>query len=372
MSVQSSGANKQKNRNYLFEISFLRAFACMAVVGVHVTATHYYANAQTWHWFTYFINQVGRFGTTIFAVLSGFLLFYQVRKRGFNTKKFITSRFSKILLPFLIWSFAYRYMVFHYDGLEFQGLGAELQRLLLGESFYHLYFIAIVVQFYFVFPLLQKIVRSRILMIVFALISLVISYKLFGFNPGVEGALGAFFASKTFMPIWLFYFAFGGVLAYFWEEIVGFATKRPWQMLVLALVVSAGAVVEYRITGQVSNRRLTNLINLPLLCIATIGMYPLLTKLTVIKKPLMVIGQYSMGIYLVHPMTLYLMVEYLPNSVWTVGNIPLLFLAVMVIGVVFIRLLQFIPLSGYVIPVPKIKKARPAQDASAERRLRSA
>jgi peptidoglycan/LPS O-acetylase OafA/YrhL len=207
-------------------------------------------------------------------------------------------------------------------------------------------------------------------MIVFAFIALIISYKLFGFNPGIEGAFGEFLTSKTFMPIWVFYFAFGGVLAYFWDEIVSFATKRPWQMLALALIVSAGAVVEYKVTGQVSNRRLTNLINLPLLCMATIGIYPLLSRWSVINKPLKLIGQYSMGIYLIHPMILYLFANHMPEHYWTVPNIPLMFLAVMLIAVMFIRVLQFIPLSGFIIPVPKMKKTRrTSQPESVEKRV---
>ncbi|UAL51543.1 acyltransferase [Metabacillus dongyingensis] len=358
MSAQSTGATSKKSRNYIFEIHFLRAFACIAVVGVHVTATHYYANEQTWHWFTYFLNQLGRFGTTTFAVISGFLLFYQVKRKGFEMGSFLKSRFSKILMPFLIWSLVYRVLTYHYDNQAAGDLWEELKKILMGESFYHLYFVAIVVQFYFIFPFIQKLFRTKTLMLVFAFIALIISYKFFGFNPGIEGDLGEFLASKTFMPIWVFYFAFGGVLAYFWEEIVRFATKRPWQMLALALIISAGAVVEYKVTGQVSNRRLTNLINLPLLCIATIGIYPLLSKWRVINKSLKLIGQYSMGIYLIHPMILYLFANHMPKHYWTVANVPLMFAAVMLIAVLFIRILQFIPLSGFIIPVPKIKKSK--------------
>ncbi|WP_191557197.1 acyltransferase [Metabacillus idriensis] len=372
MSAQSAGATSSKSRNYIFEIHFLRAFACIAVVGVHVTATHYYANEQTWHWFTYFINQLGRFGTTAFAVISGFLLFYQVKRKGFEMGSFLRSRFSKILIPFLIWSLVYRFLVYFYDQQAFGDLGSELTKILRGESFYHLYFVAIVVQFYFIFPFIQKLFRTKALMIIFAFIGLIISYKLFGFNPEIEGAFGEFLASKTFMPIWIFYFAFGGVLAYFWDEIVRFATKRPRQMLAVALIVSAGAVVEYNVTGQVSNRRLTNLINLPLLCIATIGIYPLLSKWNVINKPLKLIGQYSMGIYLIHPMILYLFANHMPDHYWTVSNVPLMFLAVMLIAVAFIRILQYIPHSGYIIPVPKIKKTKRTSQAESEKRVLSA
>jgi|GEM_PF-542453 surface polysaccharide O-acyltransferase-like enzyme len=373
MSAQSIDASSQKNKKYIFEIHFLRAFACLAVVGVHVSATHYGMNDETWHPFTYFLNQIGRFGTTIFAVISGFLLFYQVKRKGFEMGSFFKSRFSKILLPFLIWSLAYRFLLYYYDKQAFGDPGAELKKILMGDSFYHLYFVAIVVQFYIIFPILQKLFRTQTLMLVFAFVSLIISYNLYGFNPGIEGAFGEFLASKSFMPIWIFYFAFGGFLAYFWEEIVGFATKRPWKMLALALIVLGCGVVEYQTVGYISNRGLSNLVYIPLLCIASIGTYPLLAKWNVIKKPLTLIGQYSMGIYLIHPMILYLFARHLPDQYWSVSYVPLMFLAVMLIGVVFIRILQFIPLSGFIIPVPKIKKTKQeVQTEAVEKKIQSA
>ncbi|MGR3762957.1 acyltransferase [Rossellomorea sp. NS-SX7] len=369
MAPQTGGQPSQKT--YIFEIHFLRAFACLLVVGVHVSATNYGMNDETWNSFTYFMNQYGRFGTTIFAVIAGFLLFYQVKRRGFQLGRFLQSRFSKIVIPFLIWSAAYRYLLYYYDKQTFGDPVDEITKVLTGDSFYHLYFVAIVVQFYILFPFLQKIFRTQTLLLIFTFISLLISYQLYGFNPGIDGKLGEFLASKSFMPIWIFYFAFGGFMAYFWEEIVGFATKRSWKMLAVILLISAGAVFEYQTKGYVSNRRLTNLVNIPALCIAVVGIYPLLSKRNIVKKTLTVIGQYSMGIYLIHPMILYLFARHLPETYWQAEYVPLMFLAVMVIASVFIRILQIIPLSGFIIPVPKIKNTKrqpavqPEQKASA-------
>lgn len=360
-----------KNKKYIYEIHFLRAFACLAVVGVHVSATNYGMNEDTWNWFTYFLNQIGRFGTPIFAVISGFLLFYQVKRRGFELGRFFKSRLTKILFPFLIWSLAYRFLLYVYDKQTLGDLGAEVLKIVTGNSFYHLYFVVIVIQFYFIFPFLQKIFRTQTFLLILTFVSLLISYNLYGFNPGLEGPLGEFLASKSFMPIWIFYFAFGGFLAYFWDEIVQFATKRPWKMLVLALILSAGAVVEYTINGYVANNRPSNLINIPLLCIAVIGMYPLLSKWNVLKKPLTLIGQYSMGIYLIHPMILYLFARHLPEQYWHVNYVPAMFIAVMLIAVIFIRAVQMIPFSSFVIPVPKIKKAKnvsPPEEGNLEKK----
>ncbi|WP_099364408.1 acyltransferase [Fredinandcohnia onubensis] len=361
MSNETTSDSSQQNKKYLFEIHFLRAFACLAVVGVHVSATNYGMNEDTWNWFTYFLNQYGRFGTPIFVVISGFLLFYQVKRRGFRLGHFLSSRVTKIVLPFLIWSLAYRYLLYYYDNQELGSIKGEIGKILMGDSFYHLYFVLIVIQFYFIFPFLQKLFRTQTMILVFLFLSFLVSYKLYGFNPDVEGGIGNFLASKSFMPVWIFYFAFGGLLAYFWNEILAYATKRPWKMLTLILIISAGAVVEYTLNGYVSNRRLTNLANIPLLSIAIIGIYPFLARWNVIKKMLTIIGQYSMGIYLIHPLILYLFARHLPEQYWSVNYVPIMFLAVLIIAVVFIKMFQYIPFSSFVIPVPKIKKTQDLQ-----------
>ncbi|WP_170289356.1 acyltransferase [Metabacillus lacus] len=350
-----TAAGPSKN-NYLFEIHFLRALACLLVLGVHVSATNYAMNDDTYTSFTYFMNQIGRFGTPIFAVISGFLLFYQVKRKGFQPGKFIVSRVSKILIPFLIWSTAYLYLLAYYNpGREVNLLG-EAGTILSGNAFYHLYFVAIVVQFYIIFPIIQRIFRTQTMMIAFAFISFMISYKLYGFDPSISGPVGEFLAGKSFMPVWIFYFAFGGLLAYFWEEISAFAVKRPFKMLLLALFISGLAVLEYTVNGYVSNRRLSNLINIPLLSISIVGIYSLISSTKIVKGFFILIGKYSMGIYLIHPMILYVMARELPQQYWDFTYVPAMFAAVLLIAVIFIAVFSLLPLSSFIIPVPKLKK----------------
>ncbi|TMU84959.1 acyltransferase [Bacillus sp. BHET2] len=352
--IMSSISSKKKK--YLFEIHFLRAFACLAVLGVHVSATYYSMNDNTFNWFSYFLNQVGRFGTPIFVVIAGFLLFYQVKRNTYSFGKFVTSRFSKIVLPLILWSFVYRFLLYYFDNHQIGDMKTELVKIFTGDHFYHLYFIAIIVQFYFIFPILQKFFRSKLGLIILTALSLFISYNMVGFNPGMDGFIGDFIASKSFMPLWIFYFSFGGLLAFFWDDIRDFTAKFPWIMLILSLVITAGAIIEYTFNGDLTNRRVSNLLNIPLLSIATIGMYPILSQWNVMKKPLTLLGKYSMGIYLVHPLVLHLMKIYLPSSIWNMIYLPITFTFVLFICIAIIRLIQYFPLSGYFIPVPKIKK----------------
>ncbi|MGD6818958.1 acyltransferase [Metabacillus sp. 84] len=362
----STEAIKKSGKAYLFEIHFLRALACLGVLAVHVSATYYGMNGEKFDAFSHFLNQVGRFGTPIFAVISGFLLFLQVRNKGFQFGKYIKSRFAKVIIPFILWSVAYRYMMYLYTGKGIADPATEIITFLEGESFYHLYFISIVLQFYLIFPLLAKLFNSQSLIIVFAFVSLIISYNLYGIQPPFDGALGEFIASKAFMPVWIFYFAFGGLMAYYWEGIRDFAVKRPITMLLVTIAVTIGCVIEYKTVGYVSNRRLTNLVNIPLLCVSIVGMYPLLSKFAAVRQPLVLLGKYSMGIYLIHPMILYLLARHLPEQYWSFAYVAPMFIVVTVLCAAAIRLITFLPLSTYLLPVPKIKKSGSGKHSKAQ------
>ncbi|WP_374561502.1 acyltransferase family protein [Sinobaca sp. H24] len=95
--------------------------------------------------YTYFWNQITRFGTPIFAVIGGFLLFNQYRKRDFILSRFASSRITKVLFPFLFWSVFY---IIYKDiaGLRaFPSLGTPGEIIdfayifVRGETNYHLY-----------------------------------------------------------------------------------------------------------------------------------------------------------------------------------------------------------------------------------------
>lgn len=92
---------------YYQEIPIIRSIAAILVVSVHVIAGIYYSNQNFSNDFIGYINQIARLGTPIFAVISAFLLTSSVLRRGFNLRYFIKSRFTKIFLPYIIWSSIY-------------------------------------------------------------------------------------------------------------------------------------------------------------------------------------------------------------------------------------------------------------------------
>jgi probable poly-beta-1,6-N-acetyl-D-glucosamine export protein len=361
-------------KEYFNEIHFLRAFACIGVLLVHVSATYYDEAGNVFNGFTYFFNQVGRFGTPTFAIISGFLLFNQVNKSGFHFKKFIMSRTTKIILPFFIWSVFYQFITVFMKG---EPLPADaklfLYKFLMGGSYYHLYFMAIVVQFYLLFPIL-RLIKNGIGWWIGLLISAAFSSYFISVEelPIITGMLEKLMMHKVFVLHWIYFFIFGGFLAYYWKPISNWAKKNNLLLGLLVVPVYIGAVIEYKLLGSVSSIRITNLFNLPLLSLATIGLYSYLTKISWIEKWLEAIGKLSMGIYLVHPFTLIAFQKTLPQKFWETENMPIMFLAVLIGTILIVKLIQQIPKHQYIIPVPAKRKFQSPSSKSIQKKPVSA
>lgn len=343
----------QPKQKFFDEIHFLRAFACIGVILVHVSAS-YYSQQEQFTWFTYMFNQLGRFGTPTFALISGFLLFQQVRHKGFNSQKFIQSRFTKIVVPFLVWSVFYL-LLSAVLWNSFPKTDELIKGFVLGDTFYHLYFMVIVIQFYLLFPLLQLIRTKRSWMIALTLSFLASFFFLNEKVIQLEGPIGTFINDPIFLLKWIFYFIFGGFLAFHWEEVIQF-TKNKGLMLLIMFAVYAFAIYEYQTVGAISSRRVSNLINIPLLTFACIGLFPLIKRMKFLYTPLKLIGTFSMGIYLVHPVVLIVLNKIIPKEFWLMTEgFPLMILIVLLISIGIVQAIRTLSFVQYIVPVPRMQ-----------------
>ncbi|MBM7649889.1 peptidoglycan/LPS O-acetylase OafA/YrhL [Bacillus ectoiniformans] len=347
-----------KARGHIFEIHFLRAFACLCVLAVHVSASFYKEHGQQFNEFTYFFNQISRFGTPLFAVISGFLLVYQMRFKGFHFNKFVSSRFTKIGLPFLFWSVFYLVFLFIKQGTNpfDAGLSTFIGNFLSGNSFYHLYFMAIVFQFYLVFPLLQ-IFRSKVSWSI--LIALAAGAHIYFLNSYThqpyEGIWKMVLNPQTFLPNWMFFFIFGGFLAYHWESLEQFSKKYKTILGVATLAVVVGAVIEYKTAGLIGASRETNMINIPIITLFVMGIAEDLQKVRLLNRFLKKVGTLSMAIYLVHPFVISMFHLIAPDFIWHTALFPVVYAIILLGSIAMVSLIQLLPYNQYILTVPKMK-----------------
>jgi peptidoglycan/LPS O-acetylase OafA/YrhL len=149
------------------EINLVRAFAIIGVLMVHSTSNAVTEAVASSYFAVYnFANIFFKFGTPTFILLSSFVLFYNYYDRPLDKTligSFYKKRLLYILLPYLIFSTGYFFMlhVLYYPN---RALGDTLAsfavKLLTGKAYAHLYFVFISVQFYLLFPLLLYVFKK--------------------------------------------------------------------------------------------------------------------------------------------------------------------------------------------------------------------
>ncbi len=148
-------------RDKLDEIDLVRGMAMLGVLLVHATAWATVQMPDSRLYGVYnFINIFFKFGTTTFLFLSSFVLFYNYYPRKLTPRqllRFYRNRLLYILAPYFFFSTFYFVFKRRLEGgsWDFPAVLHDFGlKLLMGDAFYHLYFLFVNVQFYILFPLL--------------------------------------------------------------------------------------------------------------------------------------------------------------------------------------------------------------------------
>lgn len=344
---------------YFDEIPVIRSIATLLVVCVHVSVTYINtADQDVMVDFLSYINQIARLGTPIFAVISAFLLTSSTLRRGFDLNYFINSRFTKIFIPYLIWTSVYLY----YRGVVEVNLNPNIHFMdyyLYGTGNYHLYFILTVIEFYFLFPLLHKIKKGLPLLLTYAFFTVInILWLIYGDNINLSSSiLNTFVTSRSFILNWISYFILGIIFAKYYQEIISITKNYKKLLLPIIGVLFISHLMFIDLNNLLTSSHPIYLMYTPFFLVLLIYLYAIIKKTNVLLKVLTLIGNYSMGIYLVHPL-----IKWIVFKISIFDNRESFFLAglsyisVVSISILIIWLLMKIPNSNYIVPVPKKSK----------------
>lgn len=186
----------------LKEINLMNVFLCFSVVLIHLTASPVTSlrHDNIWYLLFFVINKFLTFAVPGFIFLSGFKLYNKYKDIQIDIKKFYSGRFKKIVIPYIV---AFLIYFVFYKLLNLVLLKELLPALLLGTLAAHFYYIIIALQFYLIFPLLNKIFNKYDkLLLLLSLISTFI------FNQFVH-----FSYSDRFFGTYIFYFVLGMFLS---------------------------------------------------------------------------------------------------------------------------------------------------------------
>ncbi|MFT3716908.1 MAG: acyltransferase [Gordonia sp. (in: high G+C Gram-positive bacteria)] len=255
---------KKRKSNHLYQIDFVRLVTFAGVVLDHVilaltTQTEIIAQG---------VGLLLRYTRYCFFALTGFVQTYQYRNRELDVRQYWKRRYKYIGLPFVTWSLFYWVYnrvtdagVHNFLKGSFGSVDAILTSiksiaydLITGHATYHLYFLSVSMQIYFVFPALLWLLKKtygyhRYLLAVSGAFHIWLLYHMVRppldiFSHGLGGLLWRYLGI-TLLP-YQFFILGGAIAALHLDAFTGFM-KKWWKVLVpVSLITIALTLVYYR------------------------------------------------------------------------------------------------------------------------------
>lgn len=303
-------------------IDLSRFIATLAVVYIHSSALWNFDKFSLVQIF----NSLSRFALPTFFFLSGYSLTLadMSKKRIFSLKNFLTYRSRKILMPFIIWAIIYEfelYLMYDFFKVQTQNEFAKFDIksviiiTILGNSKYHLYFILILIQLYFVYWIFYNAKMHNKLSTVVVCFIITLGATLLVYTDSKS----AFTAHYSILP-WIFYFVLGMWIAY--RNYQGQITPKNYLILfgLLPLVIGGSFVIleTYYSKFGIHNSRISVILysfgyiitSQSYLHSITASYAENLSLRT--RRFLAFLGEKSFGVYLLHPLIL--------DLIWFIEN----------------------------------------------------
>lgn len=340
------------HKHRIDEIELLRAVSFLAIVMQHTLACFMYSSgigqgaAITSAFLLLFI----RYGVPVFIFITGMVLFYNHGEEDLHYGRFIEKRFSQVFLPYFLWTLIYFVWISLISGVSASSMASVLSRIaqmtLKGDSFYHLWFMVMILQFYLLFPLLRTLVSKFKKHPVRFMIACFLFYVLYLWvynylvpviypsvhSPVLKGILD--YRDRIFLS-WFFYFLLGGFAGLYVDKWRAFLRRiNKVNLLVFCLsfayimylmiksghpVATAGYMINYQLTLPLG---MTMIIYLS----SSMFLFYYLTELIQSKcsklaDRLKWVGRYSYGGYFIHPFVLFYINAFAQTYLVSLGTI---------------------------------------------------
>lgn len=277
--------------------SNLRGISIIAVVVIHVTSSMLDESNTLGNYTYILLNQISRFCVPIFLISSGFGLTVNNSYNG-SLKEFYKKRF-KLLPEYLLWTFFYL-VTANFNSLNSLNLIVIVKAILLGNAYYHMYFVVILLYCYLLYPFIMKFVQTKIGICIALMVSLIGELI---FQLGVQ-------SGSPYLWNWFFYFTFGIYIASD-KKFFEFIIKYSKTIFITGLLFMLGSAF---ISCAYTNRNVSIFTSSmrPTVILYAIGVLAVgLRYFSVPSKLFEMFDKYSLGIYYVHPLflTLFSIVE---------------------------------------------------------------
>ncbi len=141
-------------------LDLFRGFAALSAVGIHLLQLPLNDSKPLSPFWTLcaVVNRGLLFAVPAFILLTTILLTRKLLK-DYDLKTYYKKRIQTALYPYLLWSVLHAFLARKMEkGFTWHD---ALVRICIGKSFYHLYFLGVVLQLYLILPLLVPLFRKR-------------------------------------------------------------------------------------------------------------------------------------------------------------------------------------------------------------------
>lgn len=295
------------NSERILQMDVIRSISILAVIGIHVSAAVLGANPPPLTYnITFVFNQICRFSVPAFIFISGMGLSITY-KEGQNYFYFLIKRFRKVLPQYIVWCLIYIFVV-----TKDYNIQHDINYIVYGKVFYHLYFIPLIIEFYIIFPFIYRFMEKSWFLLLSFIISIAIIIYTYYF---IQVTPDMWFWNKKNLLYWLFYFSLGGYIGKRRQNILPKLKKNKYIILVgllISIVYVLNSIIipnknvknlEYIVTFQ----RPSIIIYSVLLILFILG---LSCKNRLFMSIIAYISKKTYSIYLCHAMVLFFCIKY--------------------------------------------------------------
>lgn len=163
-----------KNRIIYFD--YLRVFAIIAVIILHVSAYNWYevpSRSFEWNIFNFF-NGIVRFGVPIFIMISGSLFL----TKELDLKKLYSKNILRMTIAYFFWSIVYAITIPLSKSIITGNFEISIMKILdnIITGNYHMWFIPMIIGLYMCIPIIKEITKSKKITKYYLLLSLIFAF----------------------------------------------------------------------------------------------------------------------------------------------------------------------------------------------------
>ncbi|MCC7565369.1 MAG: acyltransferase [Methanomicrobiaceae archaeon] len=363
------------------EFDYMRGLAIIAVVAIHVSMAlpliDVVTALGTLNMLLSFV--LLQFAVPMFIFITGFVLSLRYSGR-FSTAAFYRRRLATILPPYLLFTFVYMVLPPGLTAYIWPAKAASVQTfiidLLTGTAHYHLWFFVLIIQLYLIYPLIAAMYGvcaeyEQEYPLLGAVLALQILWSTGIIAGGVDllwhSVTGSMFPEYVYFPEYIFYFIAGIHVHHNFDRFREAVHRVSGIKILFASAVTAGALSLLLIAGTIRYGTFNGISGMyslfetvaePFYYVTIIALAFIVAEwLTASKNAasqlLKTTGDYSFGIYLIHPLFLLLGTEVLARVFFIDWYdwifYPANFLFTFGVSYVMVLLLSHLPWSGLIL-----------------------